>query len=92
VAADVDVVIVTEMHNARNNINVLSSRVVIACGNGGPGTASEVALALKAGRPVILLGADDLTRTFFQRLGGDKVLVAGSPREAVEAARQFLPH
>src|SRR5262245_26442491 len=61
VAADVDVAIITEMHNARNNINVLSSRVVIACGNGGPGTASEVALALKAGRPVILLGADELT-------------------------------
>jgi uncharacterized protein (TIGR00725 family) len=91
VSADVDVVIITEMHNARNNINVLSSRVIIACGNGGPGTASEIALALKADRPVILLGADDLTQAFFQRLGGDKVEVADSPATAVAAARQFLP-
>jgi uncharacterized protein (TIGR00725 family) len=91
VAADVDVAIITEMHNARNNINVLSSRVVIACGNGGPGTASEVALALKAGRLVILLGADELTCAFFRRLGGDRVLVAASPEEAAAAARQFFP-
>jgi uncharacterized protein (TIGR00725 family) len=91
VAADVDVAIITEMHNARNNINVLSSRVVIACGNGGPGTASEVALALKAGRPVILLGADELTCAFFRRLGGARVHVAATPEEAAAAARPFLP-
>ena len=43
----VDIAIVTGMGNARNNINVLSSDVVVACGM-GPGTASEVALALKS--------------------------------------------
>jgi uncharacterized protein (TIGR00725 family) len=91
VAPDVDVAIVTEMHNARNNINVLSSHVVIAVGNGGPGTASEVALALKAGKPVILLGADELSRSFFQRLGKGRVLVADSPEAAVAAARPFRP-
>jgi uncharacterized protein (TIGR00725 family) len=91
VAPDVDIIIVTDMHNARNNINVLSSRVVIACGNGGPGTASEIALALKAGKAVILLAMDDLSRAFYQRLGGNKVLVVSSPEEAAAAARQFLP-
>jgi uncharacterized protein (TIGR00725 family) len=91
VAPDVDIAIVTEMHNARNNINVLSSRVVIACGSGGPGTASEVALALKAGKSVILLGADQLTQAFYRQLGGEKVRVVSSPEEAVVAARQFLP-
>ena len=35
----VDVGIVTGMDNARNNINILSSDVVIACGYGGSGTA-----------------------------------------------------
>jgi uncharacterized protein (TIGR00725 family) len=85
----IDVVIVTEMHNARNNINVLSSQVVIACGNGGPGTVSEVALGLKARRPVILLGADELTQAFFRRLGGELVQMANSPDEAVTMARKF---
>ena len=45
----VDVGIVSGMDNARNNINILSSDVVIACGYGGSGTASEIALALKSG-------------------------------------------
>jgi uncharacterized protein (TIGR00725 family) len=85
----IDIAIVTEMHNARNNINVLSSQVVIACGNGGPGTVSEVALALKAGRPVILLGADGLTQAFFQRLDGERVQVAGSSEVAVTEARKY---
>jgi uncharacterized protein (TIGR00725 family) len=91
VAPGVDVAIITEMHNARNNINVLSSRVVIAFGDGGPGTASEIALALKAGKPVILLGADELSRRFFERLGTGKVIAVATPEEAVVVARSFRP-
>jgi uncharacterized protein (TIGR00725 family) len=54
-ASAVDIAIPTGMGDARNVINVLASRVVIAL-PGGPGTVSEVALALKAGRNVVLLG------------------------------------
>ena len=54
-APDLDVAVVTGMGDARNLINVLSSDVVIAM-PGGAGTASEVALALKNGKRVILLG------------------------------------
>src|SRR5512132_4145289 len=42
----VDLAIITEMGNARNNVNVMSSNVVVACGLTGAGTVSEVALAL----------------------------------------------
>ncbi len=56
-APGLDFAIVTGMGDARNLINVLSSDVVIAC-PGGAGTLSEVALALKSGRRVILLGWD----------------------------------
>jgi uncharacterized protein (TIGR00725 family) len=52
-----DIAIRTGMGDARNVINVLSSDVVIAL-PGGSGTVSEVALGLKAGRPVIVLGWD----------------------------------
>ena len=52
----VDLPIVTDLGNARNNINVLSSNVVIACGM-GLGTASEVALALKNHQPDNLIKA-----------------------------------
>lgn len=50
----VTIPILTGMGSARNNINVLSSHVVVAC-PGGAGTISEIALALKAGRPMVLL-------------------------------------
>lgn len=69
VGADVDLAVFTGMGDARNAINVLTSDVVVACGVEGPGTASEVALALKAGKPVILLGASAEARSFFQTIG-----------------------
>ena len=55
VAPGVDVAIVTDTGEARNNIIVLSADVVIACGVDDAGTASEVALAIKNGKPVIHL-------------------------------------
>jgi uncharacterized protein (TIGR00725 family) len=83
VSPDVDVAIITDMGNARNNINVLSSDVVVACGSGGPGTVSEVALALKAGKPVVLLGGDADDHTFFQRLGGAAIYRVLTPEQAI---------
>jgi uncharacterized protein (TIGR00725 family) len=67
----VDVGIVTGMGSARNNINILSSDVVIACGYGGLGTASEIALALKSRKHVILLNERPECGIFFATIGGD---------------------
>ena len=89
VAPGVDVAIFTGMGNARNAINVLSSRVVVACGTGGAGTASEVALALKSGRPVVLVGSPGRAERFFRRLGG-VLRVARSEDEAVTRIREVL--
>jgi uncharacterized protein (TIGR00725 family) len=50
--------VITGMGNARNCINVLSSNIVVAC-PGGLGTLSEIALALKTGKAVILLNFDE---------------------------------
>lgn len=46
--------------SARNAVNVLSATLCVAIG-GGPGTLSEIALALKAGTPVWCLGSWSLT-------------------------------
>jgi uncharacterized protein (TIGR00725 family) len=80
VAPDVDVAVFTGLGNARNAVNILTSQVVIACGVGGPGTASEAALALKAGRPLILLAPSQEAKAFFRSLGG-RVFVAETPEE-----------
>ncbi|MBN1561399.1 TIGR00725 family protein [candidate division KSB1 bacterium] len=53
----IDIAIVTNLADARNLINVLTSDVVVAC-QGSAGTLSEVALALKNGKTVFLLRLD----------------------------------
>ena len=70
----VDIVVVTGMGHARNVLVVKSADSVIAL-PGGPGTLSEVALALKMGKRVIGLGA-------WGEIEGVKS--ASSPEEAVD--------
>ena len=81
----VDVAIITEMGNARNNVCVLSSQVIVACGLGGSGTVSEVALALKAGKEVVLLGATPVEEKFFKNLGGRLITTVQTPEDAINA-------
>lgn len=89
VAAYVDVLIITDMGEARNNIIVLSADVVIACGLDDPGTASEVALALKSKKPVIFVGASDAAKEFFGGIAGDQY-ISRSPDDAVQIAREII--
>lgn len=84
----IDIIIPTGMGNARNVINVLTSHVVIACSMGS-GTASEIALALKARKPVILLNVSPTSQAFFQALSNE-VLTAPNAEVAIEQAKQLL--
>jgi uncharacterized protein (TIGR00725 family) len=63
--AELDVALFSGMGQARNLINVLSADVVVVCGDGGAGTASEAAHAIKAGRPLVLLAVPPLWQAFF---------------------------
>ncbi|HLL71943.1 MAG TPA: TIGR00725 family protein [Pyrinomonadaceae bacterium] len=85
----VDLRIMTGMGQARNNINVLSSRLLFACGTGA-GTASEIALAIKAKKHVILLCTDEASEKFFKSLGKQRVSAADDPSAAIELARKLL--
>ncbi len=84
----VDVAVVTGMGAARNVINVLSSDVVVAC-RGGAGTLSEIALALKSGKPVILLdwSVDPL---FVEEKAAGLLLRAESPKECLTLIRRLV--
>jgi len=82
-----DVAIRTGMGEARNVINVLSSDVVIAL-PGGAGTLSEVALGIKAGKTVIVLGWDP--GNAMRASGPGRLLDAGTPEEAVRCAAEQL--
>lgn len=85
----VDIPIVTDMGSGRNNINILSSHVIVACGLGA-GTTSEIALAIKAGTPVILMNMEDIALQFFHWLAPQEILIAASPMQAVEQVQYLL--
>jgi uncharacterized protein (TIGR00725 family) len=71
----VDVAIPTGLGEARNALIVRAADALIAIA-GGYGTLSEIALALRAGKPVIGLGTWDI----------EGVVQASSPAEAVSLA------
>ncbi|WP_413162824.1 TIGR00725 family protein [Capilliphycus salinus ALCB114379] len=79
----VDIAIFTNLGNARNIINVLSSDVIIACGMGA-GTASEIALGIKQQKTVILLNNNLESQVFFKSLSPDRVYIVETPTEAIE--------
>jgi hypothetical protein len=85
----VDIAIFTDMGNARNNINVLSSDVVIACGMGA-GTASEIALALKGNKKVILLTDEEQSKVFFKKLSPENVYVVNGVGKAIATTKAIL--
>jgi uncharacterized protein (TIGR00725 family) len=72
--------VATGVGQARNLAVVCSGDVVIAVG-GEYGTLSEIGLARKIGRPVVVIEGWDL---------GEHVSVASSPQEAVEAAFELI--
>jgi uncharacterized protein (TIGR00725 family) len=77
-----DIRIVTGLGDARNAINVLTSDVVCVCGMNA-GTASEVALALKAVRPTILIAPAATSEQFWRTLDSGCLHVAATVDEAV---------
>jgi uncharacterized protein (TIGR00725 family) len=91
VSAHVDVAVFTGVGEARNAINVLSSDVVIACGVEGPGTASEVALALRLGRPTVLVAAAPAASAFFRTIAGRGMLhEVQTPESVIELIERQL--
>lgn len=85
----IDIPIMTDMGNARNNINVLSSRAIVACGMGA-GTASEIALAIKAKKRVILLTENLEAQRFFRSLNPELVSIANNVEMALSQLKVIL--
>jgi uncharacterized protein (TIGR00725 family) len=84
-----DIKIVTGMGSARNNINVLSSHVIVGIGMAA-GTASEVALAIKARKKVLLLAQDELTVAFFRKIGSYQIGLVNTVEETIRQIRDYV--
>ncbi|MDY0110148.1 MAG: DNA-binding protein [Candidatus Krumholzibacteria bacterium] len=83
-----DLVIPTGMGAARNVVNVLASDVVVAC-RGQGGTLSEIALALRFARPVVLLDFHP-GAAFLDACGDGRWYLADSAPAAVAQVRALL--
>ena len=81
--------IVTSMGSGRNYISVLSSHILVVLGMAA-GTASEVALALKSRKKIILLNQDEITIRFFKNLGSYNVIVTKTVDEAIRSVKDYL--
>lgn len=88
-AEGLDIVIPTGMGAARNVVNILSSDVVVAC-RGTGGTLSEIALALRFGRPVVLLDFDPGAAFLDQCAAGGRWSLAADPAAAVAQVARYL--
>lgn len=77
----IDLALFTGLRDARNFVNVCASDALIAIA-GGYGTLSEIALALKIGKPIVLL------RSWKLEIEGEvlPLPIAQTPEEAVEIA------
>jgi uncharacterized protein (TIGR00725 family) len=86
----VEYVVCTGLGQARNALVAATGQALIAVG-GGWGTLSEIALGLRLGRPVVLLGgwgsvlSAEEGRARIADLEGT-IIVAENPEDAVEAA------
>lgn len=88
-AAGLDLVIPTGMGAARNVINILASDVVVAC-RGTGGTLSEIALALRCGRPVVLLDFDPGRAFLDAAAAAPEYALVATAGEAVDRIRTYL--
>lgn len=78
----IDVPIITNMRSGRNYINILSSDVVVACGIGA-GTSSEISLAVKEGKKVILVGLYNEANEFYSKLAPEQIVCVKDFKEAI---------
>jgi uncharacterized protein (TIGR00725 family) len=84
-----DIVIPTGMGAARNVVNILASHVVVGC-QGTGGTLSEIALALRFGRPVVLLDFDPGDAFLKASAKDARWSHAATAEEAAELVRGYL--
>ena len=80
-APELSIALPTGLGEARNAVLAQSCGAMAVCGMNA-GTAAEVALALKAGKPVVLVRPEPAALLLAQALAPDRVRTAGSADEA----------
>ena len=82
-APELSAALPTGLGEARNAVLVTAADAVVACGI-NPGTVSEIALALRANKPTVLVKASPAAAEFLASIA------AGSPFQVVETPAEAL--
>lgn len=93
-APELSAALPTGLGEARNAVLVTAADAVVACGI-NPGTVSEIALALRASKPTVLVKASPLAAEFLSSIATDAPFhVVETPAEALDwvAARMTSAH
>ena len=91
----VNIPIITGMGSARNNINVLSSDIIVGCYTTGFGTLSEIALALKAKKPVILYQCSESCKENISEVASYSrtkrvIMEANTPQQVIDCINTII--
>ena len=84
-----DIPVCTNMRSGRNYINVLSSDIVIACGI-NHGTSSEISLAIKPDKKIILVGLYEEANVFYKKLAPNQISIVPTHVEAIKLIEDLL--
>ncbi|MGD9656070.1 MAG: hypothetical protein AB7U61_00275 [Methylocystis sp.] len=84
-----DLVVVTGLNSARNYINALTADVMVVCGVEA-GTLSEIALALKEQKHVVLITENKRASEFLTGLSEKLVHVATAPEDAMAIVHTLI--
>jgi hypothetical protein len=84
-----DISIVTTMKSGRNQIEVLTCDIIVACGISA-GTSSEISLAIKPNKKIILVNVYEEAVVFYKKLAPKQVYVAKDYSEAIEIMDEIL--
>lgn len=77
-----DIPIITTMKSGRNYIEILTSDIIIACGI-SVGTSSEISLAIKPKKKIILVGLSEKANNFYKDLAPNQIFIVKDYKEAI---------
>ena len=77
-----DIAVPTNMRSGRNYLNVLTSDIVVACWV-DHGTSSEISLAIKPWKNIVLIGLYEEANIFFKKLAPNQVYIAKNSSDAI---------
>ncbi|MCH8519587.1 MAG: cytochrome [Nanoarchaeota archaeon] len=84
-----DIPVCTNMRSGRNYLNVLSSNIIVVCGI-DHGTSSEISLAIKPNKKIILIGLYEEANKYFEKLAPNLIYVVEDYLEAIEILKKEL--